>query len=203
MPASPRIPAPAPPDPPSQTTPVVCIRAGSPTEGLCLLELRILPASPHDGGAGGPRSLRWGRGEPRLERDGSGDVSEARERGSGAQSPGAQRSGPGPLLRSSSRGSQGGNCPLFPPQTRRAAAPRRSGPAPQTPHLDARKLPQRTVRAPGPLGLKAPRPPAPGSGPHPRPLGEEQKLLRRRSAPLTAAVRLTEVASQQGPASPK
>ena len=91
MPAPPRIPGPAPPDPRLQTTPVVCIRAVSPTQGLYLLELRILPASPHDGGAGGPRSLRWGQGEPRLKtaqarrggRDGSGDVSEAREEGRG------------------------------------------------------------------------------------------------------------------------
>lgn len=49
----------------------------------------LLP--PHDGGAGGPRSLRWGQGEPRLKtaqarrggRDGSGDVSETREEGRG------------------------------------------------------------------------------------------------------------------------
>lgn len=58
MPAPPRIPGPAPPDPRLQTTPVVCIRAVSPTQGLYLLELRILPASP-------PR--RRGRGSPKLE----------------------------------------------------------------------------------------------------------------------------------------
>ena len=173
MPAPPRIPGPAPPDPRLQTTPVVCIRAVSPTQGLYLLELRILPASPHDGGAGGPRSLRWGQGEPRLTtaqsrrggRDGSGDVSEAREEGRGRRARGG--SGVGPALCSAAR-----------PGGPRAEAAPSSRPKPAEQRLRAARvrLPRRLIwtRAnspkgrcgrPGPSASKLRDRPPPGADP--------------------------------------
>lgn len=153
------------------------------TRGLPLRrlpDLGSLPPGAQDPPCSPPR--RRGRGSPKLEveakRTSAGDRSGAQRwarrergrprgagRGSGAQSPGAQRSRPGSLLCSLSRGTQGGSCPLLPPQTRRAAAPRLSGPLPRRLIWTRANSPKGRCGRPGPPASELRDRPPPGADP--------------------------------------
>lgn len=186
------VPAPAPRAGCFQMAPAVCLPNLSLTQGLRLLALRPHPTS-HDGGARGPRSLRLGQknlpwrplGRAGAGLDASGGVPGKGERGGGAS--------PAPLC-SNSRGDRGRKSAPSQPQSLREAgsSPLGSGSPRRTFHPDASKLPQRTVRTPGPLGLKLPQPHSPlGSQTTPWPLDSvagNKKLWRGRSVPPPAGV---------------
>ena len=119
---------PVPPDPHFQTIPVVCLLTFSPSRVSASRSSRTLPAPPHDGGAGGPRSLRRGQENLRwrpLRRQGwarhEWGASRRRGKGGGRRGRGFRGRRP-PLCPAARPGVPRAEIyPLLPPQTGRAA----------------------------------------------------------------------------------